>query len=228
MQSEPLASLDLKVAALEARPPGQMLLSDHAKSLSMPAAKDQHFSVLSGSKPLTHSLFSAASSSNFRAELEKLAVVDRANAAVRESAEILGLYSSEMRGASESALSSKRRYPKLLPEEFFGLDNKAVDLSSVIAGAGQTADLDHLQVALKRCYEYFETFSSEFTPNSPDKVVTTATIKKKVQNMDIQLRIAMKKAELAKEMMEGTIRRSQRITAVSCNRPSLQSVLEVN
>jgi hypothetical protein len=190
-------------ASLEARQPGQTH-SDHATS--MPATKDPYTLGLSGSKHLTHSLFSVASSSNFRAELEKLAIVDRANAAVRESAEILGLYSSEMRNASESALSSKK-IRKPLHDEFFVPDNKAASLSSVIAAAGQTADLDHLHIALKRCYDYFETFASEFAPNAPDRVVTTAAIKKKVQNMDVQLRIAMKKAELVKEMMDGTIRR---------------------
>ena len=81
------------------------------------------------------------------------------------------------------------------------------NVSAIIVAAGQTADLDHLQTALKRCHEYFESFASEFAPNAPEKIVTTAAIKKKVQGMDVQLRIAIKKAELVKEMLEGTIRR---------------------
>ena len=140
----------------------------------------------------------------FRAELEKLAVMDRANTAVRESAEILGLYSREMRQASDSIISSKRRQPKPPTDDS---RNSRPDVSAVIAAVGQTADLDHLQIALNRCQECFETFASEFAPNTPDKVVTTAAIKKKVQAMDVQLRIAIKKADLVKEMMEGTIRR---------------------
>jgi hypothetical protein len=153
---------------------------------------------------LSQSLFDPRSFSNFRTELEKIAVVDRANTAVRESAEILGLYSSEMRAASESMTTSKRKGPTSPTPETPGLKP---DVSAVIAAVGQTADLDHLQIALKRCQECFNTFASEFAPNAPDKVVTTEAIKKKVQAMDMQLRIAIKKAELVKEMLEGTIRR---------------------
>ncbi len=218
MQSEPMSSLDLKAASLGARPQDQTL---HAKFHISSAAKDPFFLGLSGTKKSTNSLFSVASSSDYRVELDKIAVVDRANAAVRESAAILSLYSSEMRDASDAALSSKKKsYPMPLHEDFFGMDTKNFDMSSVVSAAGQTTDLEHLQVALKRCYDYFGTFASEFAPNAPEKVITTAGIKKKVQSMDVQLQIAMKKAGLVKEMMEGTIQRC--MPRNSCHRAGLR------
>jgi hypothetical protein len=88
--------MDLKGSSLGARPP---LPPDQAKSHDLPALKDPYFLGMPGSKQSTPTLFSVDPSSNLRTGLEKIAVVNHANAAVRESAEVLGLYSSEMRGA---------------------------------------------------------------------------------------------------------------------------------